>query len=265
VLKTLAPIYYIPDLDLKVRVWINSTKAGKPIACVEVDLGNGKTVLQKGVAWSVALILLSGFLLSGVISRLGYSNAATHLGVNAVSLFGYFQAQALIGMTGVTTPPIVRAWTQNFQWTMGVIRVGFLQSLATWYLRSTGGRPSTYLSGLATTSVQVQKRSIGGRSNHDPDPSQSMVSVRGIERVGFVAKIEATNIFFTSYIFLVGLATLTTLCIILFKYACNLLIRMHKLRPEAFLDFRRGWTVVLRGILFRIVSSMASPLNCAAS
>src|SRR5205085_7595243 len=79
---------------------------------------------------------------------------------NALSLFGYFQAQAMIAMTSVRLPPIVMAWTQNFDWTMGIIHVRFMQSIATWYQQSTGGTPSNLLSQLTTTSVEIQKRSL---------------------------------------------------------------------------------------------------------
>ena len=47
---------------------------------------------------------------------------------------------------------------------MGIIRVGFLQSVATWYQRATGGTPTTNLSTLSTYSVQVQKHRAVKRS-----------------------------------------------------------------------------------------------------
>ncbi|KAF2420206.1 TRP-domain-containing protein [Tothia fuscella] len=248
--KIPTPIYYIPDLDLKVRVWINSTDTGNPIACVEADLGNGKTVHQKSVAWTIALIVLLGLVASAIISGLGHSNTATHLASNALSLFSYFQAQAFVGLTSVATPPIVRAWTQNFQWSMGIIRVKFLQQVATWYQRATGGKPSTYLSTLSTTSVHVQKRS---NTMQNAVENMNFVNVKGIERAGFLENIEVTNIFLTSYIFFLVFMLFTAIGVLIFKHGCELLIRWRKMRPERFLDFRKGWTVMLKGILFRIV------------
>src|SRR6266480_1701159 len=199
-------IYYVPDLDFQVRVWINSTE-GQPLACVEAELSNGKTVNQPGVAWAIAVTAGLGLTISAIVSGLGHSNTAAHVAANALALFSYFQAQAFIGMTAVIMPPIVRSWTQNFQWSMGLIRVGFLQTLATWYQRSTGGTPSTYLSELGTTSVHVAKRSLDSlinlfaRSNTDTNGGTKTVVVKGIERVGFVAGIEITNIFLTGYMF----------------------------------------------------------------
>ncbi|TLD29424.1 putative duf907 domain protein [Venturia nashicola] len=248
-------IYYIPDLDGKVVVWINSTETGQPLACVTAELGNGKTVHQKGVAWSIAVVVLLGLILSAVASGGGHSTTAAHLAANALALFGYFQAQALIGMTAVSMPPIVRSWTQNFQWSMGIIRVGFLQKMATWYLRSTGGQQSTYLSNLARTSVQVQKRSLSRRTNSQMVNAERLkhLTVRGIERVGFVSKIEITNIFFTSYLFFCIFIFSTVIAVVLFKAILELLHKAKWIKPERFQDFRVGWKVMLKGILFRIV------------
>ena len=268
-------VYYIPDLDGKVKVFINDTD-GNMLACVQAELSNGKTVYQKGVAWSVAIIAGLGLVISAVVSGLGHSNTAAHVASNAMSLFAYFQSQALLGMCAVTTPPIVRAWTQNFQWSMGIIRVGFLQEMATWYQRATGGTPSKYLSSLATTSVAVQKRSLeylpelgrrgfdiakrgiatlARRSNAAATQAETLnvVTVKGIERAGFVARIEITNIFFTGYVFFVIFIIFVVLGVVLFKYICEALVKAGKMKADKFTDFRNGWKLVLKGILYRVV------------
>ncbi|TLD26074.1 TRP-domain-containing protein [Venturia nashicola] len=259
-------VYYIPDLDGKVQVWINGTD-GTPLACVEAELSNGKTVNQKGVAWTVAIIAGLGLVISAVVSGLGHSNTSAHVASNAMSLFSYFQAQAFLGMTAVTTPPIVRGWTRNFQWSMGIIRVNFLQRMATWYQRATGGTPSKYLSSLATTSINVQKRSllarravnamnyIAKRTNSQTTAAENLktVTVKGIQRVGFVSKIESTNIFFTGYTFFVLFVILVVLGVVAFKFICEGLVRSGKMKTDKFTDFRNGWRLVLKGILFRVV------------
>ncbi|KAK5239848.1 putative flavin carrier protein 3, partial [Cryomyces antarcticus] len=144
--------YSVPDLDGKVQIYINDTDTGKAVACVEAELSNGKTVDQKGVGWATAVIAGLALLASAITSGLGHSNTAAHVAANALSLFGYFQSQAIIGMAAVPVPPIVASWTQNFQWSMGIIRIGFLQDICTWYQRATGGTPSSVLSNLRTTS-----------------------------------------------------------------------------------------------------------------
>ncbi|EMC92486.1 hypothetical protein BAUCODRAFT_292735 [Baudoinia panamericana UAMH 10762] len=267
--------YTVPDLDARVQVYFNSSNTGQAAACVEAELSNGKTVDQAGVAWGLAVTSGLALVASAITSGLGHSNTAAHVAANAMALFGYFQAQAFIGMTAVPLPPIAASWTQNFQWSMGIIKVGFIQKIATWYQRATGGTPSTILSSLATTSVQVQKRSLDvlhalvkraantvrenilrARSNaagaNGNDTSNNVV-VRGIQRVGFRAGIEVTNIFLTGYIFFLIFTVAVVLGVIIFKLVCELLVRMGKMKGDTFQDFRRGWTTVLKGILFRIV------------
>lgn len=257
--------YTIPDLDGKVQVYINDTNTGEELACVEAEMSNGKSVYQKAVGWVTAIIAVTGLAASAITSGLGHTNTAAHVAANALSLFGYFQAQAFIGMCAVPLPPIVAAWTQNFQWSMGIIRVGFLQKMATWYQRATGGTPSSLLSSLTTTSVAVQKRSVDyleeayqqlvKRSNSASTTQQpsTVTTVRGIERVGFRANIEITNIFLTGYTFFIIFVLFSVLAVVIFKYVCELLIRSGRMKGDKFVDFRNGWKTVLKGILYRIV------------
>lgn len=269
--RSLGIAYTVPDIDGLIRVYVNDTETGNSVACMEARLSNGKTVYQKGVGWTTAVIAGLGLVASAVTSGLGHSNTAAHVAANALSLFGFFQAQAMVGMTAVTLPPIVRAWTQNFQWTMGIIRVGFLQDIATWYQRATGGTPSTYLSTLATTSVQVQKRSLDfardvsltardlvPRTNSDSELNEqsSTVVVSGIERVGFMAGIEETNIFMTGLIFFMIFVAFVVLFVAMFKGFCEMAAKWEWMKGDKFQDFRNGWRIVMRGILYRLVSSL---------
>ncbi|KAL8913913.1 MAG: hypothetical protein Q9172_007192 [Xanthocarpia lactea] len=256
--------YGVPDLDGLVRIYIKDSKTNADVACVEAELSNRKTVDQKGVGWTTAVIAGLALVASAVTSGLGHSNTAAHVAANALSLFGYFQAQALIGMTAVSLPPVVMSWTQNFQWTMGIIRVEFLQDVCTWYQRATGGKPSTILSNLQKASVEVQKRSleymykvsltkrgsdVGAAASTQPEP----IVVRGIERVGFRAKIESTNIFLTGVIFFMVFVTFTAAGVALFKAFCEGAVRAGWLKNDKFEEFRNGWKIVLKGILFRLV------------
>ena len=263
-------VYGIPDFDGIVKIYIKNKQSGESVACVEAQLSNGKTVDQKAVGWTTAVIAGLALLASAITSGLGHSNTAAHVAANALSLFGFFQAQAIIGMTAVPLPPIVASWTQNFQWTMGIIKIGFLESICTWYQRSTGGTPSTLLSNLNTASVQVQKRSLEGQrlvmravheiskrtnaGNTKGSTPGKVVVVRGIERVGFRAKIEITNIFLTGLIFFMIFVFFTAICVALFKAFCEAAVKAKWFKGDKFEDFRTGWKVVLKGILFRMVS-----------
>jgi hypothetical protein len=262
--------YTIPDLDLLVRIRIRDQDTHVLRACVEAELSNGHSVDQKAVAWVTAVISGLGLVASAITSGLGHSNTAAHVAANAMSLFGYFQAQAFIGMCAVPLPPIVAAWTQNFQWSMGIIRVDFLQKMATWYQRATGGTPTTHLSQLSSVSVEVQKRlarrgleavapvaaRLMSRSNADSTEVQAggkRLVLHGIERVGFKARIETTNIFFTGYTFFIIFVLFTVIGVVAFKYICEGLVKAGKMKNDQFVDFRNGWQTVLKGILFRVV------------
>ncbi|XDG09949.1 hypothetical protein ABKA04_009564 [Annulohypoxylon sp. FPYF3050] len=269
--------YDFPDLDAKVKVFINATdgdRAGQSVACVEALISNGQTVNLIGVKWASAVVAGLALASSAFLSGLGHTNAASHVAANALSLMSYFQAQAMVGLVGIPLPPVVQSWTQDFQWSMGIISVGWMQRIFTWYQRSTGGTPSTLITeadSLATVSVQVQKRAIDlferGASmlprsvvehgskllkRGNVQTSYGSYIVYGIQRVAFRAGIESTNLFLTGIVFFYIIMALTTLCVVAFKGGCELAARQKWMKGDTFLEFRNGWRTVLKGILFRM-------------
>ncbi|KXX81787.1 Flavin carrier protein 2 [Madurella mycetomatis] len=278
--------YNFPDLDATVKVFINMTdgpEAGRSVACVEADISNGKTVDLLGVKWATAIVAGLALVSSAIVSGLGHQNAAAHVAANALSLFGYFQAQAMLGLTGVPLPPVVMSWTQDFQWSMGIIRLGFMQDIITWYQRATGGNPSTIFDSLTTVSVQVEKRAVefadagmglARRSlammptsivepisnvmkrdlfkRANIQTSSGSYIVFGIQRVAFRAGIETTNLFMTGLVFFCLLVILTTICVAGFKGFCEMAVKKKWMPSDRFLEFRNGWLTVLKGILFRL-------------
>ncbi|KAK0635627.1 hypothetical protein B0T17DRAFT_503137 [Bombardia bombarda] len=278
--------YTFPDLDAKVRVFINMTDgadAGKSVACVEADISNGKTVDLPGVKWATAIVAGLALVSSAVVSGLGHSNAASHVAANALSLFAYFQAQAMLGLTAVPLPPVVMSWTQDFQWSMGIISLDFMQDIFTWYQRATGGTPSEIFDSLTTVSVQVEKRaldfagtglsltkrSLAMMPRTIVEPISSVMKrdllkrgniqtgsgsyiVYGIQRVAFRAGIESTNLFMTGLTFFCVLVVFIVLCVAAFKGLCELAAKKRWMKNDTFLEFRNGWLTVLKGILFRL-------------
>jgi len=217
--------YQIPDIDGIAKIWINDTD-GTPMGCVEAFLYNGKTVDQPVVGWVTAIIAGGALLSSAIASGLGHSNTAAHVACAAVLLFGYFQAVAIAGMVSVRLPPIVASWTQNFQWSMGIIKLAFMQTIFTWYIKSTGGNPSTLLLQPVGTNIIVEKRSFIpnlmkrglqhlGRMHPETlmnfvkrqttSSPNSATTLKGIQRVAYRAGIEQTNLFMTGYAFFIVL------------------------------------------------------------
>lgn len=266
--------YQIPDLDATVKVRVNLTGTGESVACVEADISNGKTVNLVGVKWATAVIAGLALVSSAIINGLGHSNTAAHVAANSLSLFGYFQSQAIIGLTGIRLPPIVQSWTQDFQWSMGIIRVGFMQTIFTWYQRATGGTPSTIFDSLTTVSVQLEKRSLqvaqAGLSVLKrgaaimPKPAAQLLKrgnvmtgsgsyvVFGIQRVAFKAGIESTNLFMTGLVFFWIFALIVAGAVAIFKGFLEILAGRGIMKNDRFIEFRNGWITVLKGILFRV-------------
>jgi hypothetical protein len=265
--------YTVPDLDATLQVFINRSDTGESVACVETDISNGKTVDLLGVKWATAIIAGLGLVSSGIVSALGHSNAAAHVASNSLSLFSYFQSQAILGCTAVSLPPIVQSWTQNFQWSMGIIRVGFMQEIFTWYQRATGGEAASLFKSLEAVSVQVQKRglmeeqptlmerglsllpraitSLAKRSGNLENNAGSFL-VYGIQRVAYRADIETTNLFLTGLTFFCLFAIFTIIFVAAFKGITELLAKQKIINNDRFLEFRNGWLTILKGILFRV-------------
>lgn len=268
--------YNIPDLDARVRIYVNLTDTGESVACVEADISNGKTVDLLGVKWATAVIAGLALCASAVMSGLGHTNAASHIAANSLSLFGYFQTQAILGLTAVRLPPIAQAWTQDFQWSMGIIKTEFMQHIFTWYQRATGGSPATIFDSLTTTSVQVSKRSVpfidtgvnlfkrgvammpraldgvvtlAKRKNIETGSGAYIVY--GIQRVAFIAGIETTNLFATCLTFFCLFIVATVLSVLIFKGLCEFAAKYKIMPKDRFSDFRNSWFTVLKGILFR--------------
>ncbi|OTB09155.1 hypothetical protein M426DRAFT_51349 [Hypoxylon sp. CI-4A] len=267
--------YNFPDLDATVRVFLNMTDTGESVACVEADISNGKTVDLIAVKWILAII--AGLILcsSAILNGLGHSNAAAHIASGALSLFGFFQAQAMLGLTSISMPPVVESWTQDFQWSMGIINVDFMQDIFTWYQRATGGTPSTIFDSLTTVSVQVEKRALSvlpeaavnvyrRSAAMVPRAAGSLMKranvmtgsgsyiVYGIQRVAFKAGIETTNLFMTGLTFFCLLVVFTIGAVAAFKGICELAVKQKWMKGDTFLEFRNGWLTVLKGILIRL-------------
>ncbi|KAJ6780608.1 hypothetical protein PWT90_03492 [Aphanocladium album] len=257
--------FSIPDLDAtaKVRIMLGDDE----VACLEANVSNRKTVDTIGVKWATAVIAFLALISSAVLNSLGHANAASHVAANSLSLFSYFQSQAMIGLTAVKLPPIARAWTQDFQWTMGIIKLGFMQDIFTWYQRATGGTAATILDSIRTQSVQVQKRGLALASRGiDLLPervgtlarrgniklSSGNYLVYGIQRVAFRSKIESTNLFMTAMTWFCVLVIFTALVVAAYKGILELLAKKGTVKGDRFLEFRNGWITVLKGIIFRL-------------
>jgi len=256
--------FTIPDLDGIARITINMASTKEPVACLEAELSNGQTVHQNAVSWTTAIIAGSGLAASAITSGLGHSNTAAHVAANALSLFGYFQSQAVCAFVAVKLPPVVRSWTQNFVWSMGVIRIGFMQNVLHWYIQATGGTPNLLFQNLDRVNVQITKRSLdvmgtaahlSKRANDKGTYNQGeFIDVTGISRTAFIARIEQSNMFMTGLGFFVAFIFFVVVIVVCFKFGLELAVKKMRIaKGSKFAEFRKGWKIVLKGILYRIV------------
>ncbi|SMN18751.1 similar to Saccharomyces cerevisiae YAL053W FLC2 Putative FAD transporter [Maudiozyma saulgeensis] len=263
--------YTVPDLDAQVRVIvysINDTDFKTPLACVQAILSNGKTVQTKYASWPIAAISGAGVLTSGFVSVIGYSATATHIASNSISLFIYFQNLAITAMMGVSrVPPIAAAWTQNFQWSMGIINEKFMQNIFNWYVQATKGTSTVVVANKDVLSISVQKKkrdlqnwmmkndaynwlkkravSVASASDYNFDDilddstlyttnernsteyASKILVLRGIPRVSYLAGIEISNFFLTGVVFFLFFLFVVVFALIFFKSLLELLVKTN--------------------------------------
>ena len=246
--------YNVPDIDATVYVEVMDAN-NNMVACIQVDASNGKSVNHVAVKWVTAVISGIGLLTSAIVSTLGNSYTAAHIATNALALFAYFQSVVIITMEAVDrVPPMASAWAQNLAWSMGLIDVKFMQDIFRWYIQSTGGTPTLFITN-PTIAVLVQKRAkvlhnrvrdyVMSSANHllarqiqytSAQSTSTLMVLRGIKRVGFQAGIEQTSIVLTGFTFFVLICFVLALIFALIKLGISMLIKMQVLaRPMSVL------------------------------
>lgn len=76
--------------------------------------------------------------------------------------------------------------------------------------------------------------------------------VYGIQRVAYRSKIETTNLFMTGLTFFCLFIIITALGVAAFKGIIELCASSGLLAKDRFLEFRNGWRIILKGIMFRL-------------
>ncbi|AET37926.1 transient receptor potential ion channel family protein Ecym_2175 [Eremothecium cymbalariae DBVPG len=250
--------YQVPDIDAFLKVWVLDETSGKDLACIQAFFTNGKTVSQVGVKWATAVIAGLGLLVSAILSTYGNSNAASHISANTMSLFLYFQSVVVVSMEHVhAVPPIAAAWAENLVWTMGLVRLTFMQKIFRWYVQATGGSPTLYLTAknyniLAQRSLDYMKYIISKRENVLYGNSSTLI-FRGIKRLAYKVQIESTSIVCTGITFFVLFGYFIIGLIFAFKCVVELCIRNGWMKQSRYEDFRLNWKSVLKGVLFRYI------------
>mmetsp|Transcript_6888 Transcript_6888/g.8749 ORF Transcript_6888/g.8749 Transcript_6888/m.8749 type:complete len:800 (-) Transcript_6888:30-2429(-) len=261
--------YTVPDIDAVVKVIVKDQADGKQLSCMQANFTNGKTIEQTGAKWATAVIAGLGLLIAAVLSTFGNSTAATNISANSVSLFLYFQSVVVVSMQHVErVPPIASAWAENLAWSMGLIRIQFMQDIFRWYVQSTGGSPTLYFTGT-TSQILVQRalnhlRDVHEFANNNKivnyakrsldfslQSNSNLIVLRGIERIGYNSHIEPTSIVATGFTFFVFFGYLLVVILIFTKQILDLLIRFKKINPNRLNHFRSSFRLILKGSMLR--------------
>jgi hypothetical protein len=76
--------------------------------------------------------------------------------------------------------------------------------------------------------------------------------VFGVQRVAYRAEIESTNLFLTGFTFFCIALVFSAIAVAAAKGLCELATKFKWLKDDRFQDFRNGWRVVMKGVLYRI-------------
>jgi len=254
--------YTVPDIDAVVKVDVYDRSTGEHLSCIQSSFTNGRTVSQTGAKWATAVVAGLGLLIAAVMSTFGNSNAASHISANAVSLFLYFQSVVVVCMQSVErVPPIASAWSENLAWSMGLIKVTFMQKIFRWYVQSSGGDPTLYLTGT-TKQILVQRAVDYINTLHELarrkldfalQSNTNLIVLRGIKRIGFNSGIEPTSIVVTGFTFFILIGYVLVGLLVIFKSILTLLSITGKLKSRRFLYFRTSFPIILKGAILRYV------------
>lgn len=276
--------YTFPNIDAVARL-ILVDENNQLLGCLQATINNGKTISHEGAKWATAVVAGLGLLISAGLSLYGNSAAASRMSAFAISLFTYFQSVVIISMISVeAAPPIASSWSENLAWSMGIIRIEFMQKIFRWYIQATGGIPTQYL----TTSA---KQILTQRSHNDPvlKPSSILGSIsnfffpyvnggeiekranihdffiglqgvqsnnylnvlRGMDRVSYGANVEPTSLVCTSFTFFIFFLYLLIGLYFVFRGFIKILRNKATTKVNIHLNDDKAWSPVFKGLLAR--------------
>jgi hypothetical protein len=127
--------YKIPDLEAFAQLQLFEVGTGELKACVQSTLSNGWSARQRSVEWSTgALAFVS--LLSAIAQSIWPEALAPHRFLDLVYLY---QTIASSGLLDLNYPSLYRAYTENFEWAMGLFASAHMQHSIDAMRHATGG------------------------------------------------------------------------------------------------------------------------------
>ena len=163
--------FNVPDLDAQATIQLTSLEDNSQLACLQSNVGNGKTVQLPAVTYVAAGVAGAALLMTGASALASGGSVGAHASSPSFTeVFGWLQSMALNGMMSVQTPTIYRSFSKNFAFTTGLVPWTNLQTSIDNFRKSTGGN-------LTDNNVQYLQKATLIYS----DGSNSTLSKRGIE------------------------------------------------------------------------------------
>lgn len=276
-----AIVFSIPDLDGIATMTLISKGSGDHLACLKSVVDNGKSTSIAAAKYATAGVAAAALVLSS-FSALGASSGTSTSAAGASPNFGdvmfWFQSIAMDGMLSVSYPSVYRSFTDNFQWSTGLLTWEGMQSSIDSFRSSTGGNTTemsiyylmnnvtlvydSSLSESAAANTSVVRRgldygfgTIFPRDNEDDDSSNNKVLtyVNGVKAKVETLKIPSANTFMTVLlIFCIVLASVAV-SILLFKVILEIWALFGSF-PKSLTGFRKRYWMFLLTTIVRIVS-----------
>lgn len=283
--------FKIPDLDGVATLQLQSKDNNTELACLTSVVKNGKTASVPEAKYVTAGIAAAALLLSG-LGALGSGAGASAAGTspNFAEVMFWFQSIATDGMLSLSYPSVYRSFTDNFQWSTGLVSWDGMEKSIDSFREKTGGN-TTYMSieylqnktlvydkflsnGTASTLSRralddyilggIFEREINASINgtkadgtttapKSEEQGKVMTYVKGIQAKVETLMIPSANTFMTVLLVFCIVIASVAVCILLFKVILEAWALFASF-PKSLTGFRKRYWTFLMSTVVRIVS-----------
>jgi len=254
------------------KLELKAKDTGAEIACVQSQVGNGKTFSTTAVPITAAGIAGAALFLTGISSlAAGGTTGMTGPSPSFGEVIGWFQSMAMNGMLSVNYPPVYRSFTRNFGFGGLLIPWDPMQQRIDFFRSKTGGN----LNGDSVDFLRTQNLSFVYDANFNgtltkrglegmrlwtraEDPlnmtgnAQTLHSVQGIQAFVEPLIIPKSNTFMTALLFLAVIVAAIIVGILLFKVILEASALMGKL-SKGLENFRKRYWWVMAKTLTNLI------------
>jgi len=256
--------FSVPDLDGLAKMEFKSRETGQQLACIQSDVGNGKTMSTKAVPIIAAGIAGAALVVSG-LSALAAGGGPGTAGPSPSfgDIIGWFQFMATNGMLSVDYPPVYRSFSKNFAFSGLLIPWDGAQRSIDDFRSKTGGNLTEdnvdFLRNQAQFSYSdgnpvsnVTKRSLAAMHLFARDGSSNETkiqhTVHGIQAFVEPLIIPKSNVFMTVLLVFAIVVAAIIVGILLFKLILEAFGMMGKLNKSLNGFRKRYWWIMAKTI-----------------